>query len=88
MDKIQLHQFGSKAKDKVTGFSGIITGRSIWMYGCDQYCITPSVDKEGKLMEGKWFDEGRLEIIGKGIKPADVRTAYNGCDNDNMPEAR
>lgn len=88
MDKPQLHPFGAEAKDKVTGFKGIITGRSIWMYGCDQYCLTPPVDKDGKMVDGKWFDEARIEVVGNGINPETVKADENGADWDNMPEAR
>ena len=28
---------GKKAKDKVTGFEGIITAKVIYLYGCAQY---------------------------------------------------
>lgn len=81
-------KFGKKAKDKVTGFEGTITGRSDWMYGCSQYCLTPSVDKDGKLPDGKWFDEGRIEIIGDAIKPSDAQAEKNGADWDSMPSPR
>ena len=52
-----------------------------WMYGCDQYCITPKVDEKGKSGESQWFDDGRIEAIGDGIRPDEVRTEKNGgCD--------
>lgn len=44
---------GKKGKDKITGFTGIVTGRSTWLYGCDQYLLTPEIDKEGKLPDAK-----------------------------------
>ena len=81
-------KFGKKARDKVTGLVGIITGKSVWMYGCNQYCIVPPVDKEGKVVDGSWFDEGRIEIIEDVIEPKDVQVARNGADYANMPKAR
>ena len=81
-------KFGKKARDKVTGLVGIITGKSVWMYGCNQYCIVPPVDKEGKVVDGSWFDEGRIEIIEDAIEPKDVQVARGGADNANMPKAR
>jgi len=71
---------GKEAKDKVTGFTGIITGRTQWLYGCDQYCITPKV-KDEKMGDTSWFDEGRIEIIGSGINPDEVQVEKNGCDS-------
>ena len=81
-------KFGKKARDKVTGLVGIITGKIVWMYGCNQYCIVPPVDKEGKVVDGSWFDEGRIEIIEDAIEPKDVQVARNGADYANMPKAR
>ena len=81
-------KFGKKARDKVNGLVGIITGKSVWMYGCNQYCIVPPVDKEGKVVDGSWFDEGRIEIIEDAIEPKDVQVARGGADNANMPKAR
>jgi len=57
-------KLGQKAKDKITGFNGIITGRAQYMYGCE-YCLKPQVSKENKMPEGQWFDEGRIKITGK-----------------------
>ena len=81
-------KFGKKARDKVTGLVGIITGKIVWMYGCNQYCIVPPVDKEGKVVDGSWFDEGRIEIIEDAIEPKDVQVTRGGADNANMPKAR
>ena len=81
-------KFGKKARDKVTGLVGIITGKIVWMYGCNQYCVVPPVDKDGKVVEGSWFDEGRIEIIEPAIEPKDVQVARNGADYANMPKAR
>lgn len=72
---------GKEVRDKVTGFTGICTGQTRWMYGCDQYCITPKVDDKGKCGESQWFDDGRIEAIGDGIRPDEVKAEKNGgCD--------
>lgn len=80
-----MENFGKKAKDKVTGFIGIITAKCYYLYGCAQYGLTPGIDKEGKLNNIAWFDEGRIEIIGEGINPSDVRVKDNGCENQDHP---
>lgn len=55
-------ELGITARDVITGFSGVITGRATYITGCDQYLIVPkSVD--GKQAESAWFDEQRLEIV-------------------------
>ena len=50
-------QLGQKAKDKVTGFEGIIIGRCQYLTGCDQYGLVPPA-RDGKIEPAQWFDEG------------------------------
>ena len=68
---------GKKAKDKVTGLEGIITGRANYIYGCDQLLLMPT-STDGKAAEGAWFDVGRVEVIGEGISPESVRADKPG----------
>lgn len=75
---------GLKAKDKITGFEGILTGRAQYLYGCDQYCIVPPA-RDGKVGEVQWFDEGRIEITGKGISPKDVQVQKPGGPQRDCP---
>lgn len=77
---------GKEAKDKVTGFEGIIVTKLICLFGCAQYGITPKVTADNKKLDTLYFDEGRIEIIGQGIKPEDVQVATGGCDfNSDAP---
>ncbi len=77
-------ELGKKAKDKITGFEGIITGRAQYLYGCDQYCIVPPA-KDGKIEQGQWFDEGRVEVVGRGVLPEEVRVEKPGGPNRDCP---
>jgi hypothetical protein len=79
---------GQQAKDKVTGLQGILTGRSTFIYGCDQYCIVPPIDKDGKMPEAHWFDEGRIQVTGPGIVPEDVQVKDPGGPQRDAPKAR
>ena len=54
---------GCKARDKITGFSGVVSSVCFDLYGCVQIVLTPGADKEGKLGEGHWFDEKRIEVL-------------------------
>jgi hypothetical protein len=57
-------QLGSKVRDTLTGFSGMLTGRTEWLYGCIRLGIDPcKVNKDGKPIETEWFDEQRVEVI-------------------------
>jgi len=53
---------GLKGKDKITGFEGTITGFCQYVTGCSQYLLAPPVDKEGKHVDGRWFDEHRITV--------------------------
>jgi hypothetical protein len=58
-----LRLLGLKAKDKVTGFTGIITCISFDLYGCIQAVITPQMNADGKKEEGLWHDISRLVVL-------------------------
>lgn len=61
-----LNLLGFKAKDKVTGFHGVVTSMSYDLYGCIQASLTPPVDKTDKEVKfGHWFDVSRLKILSK-----------------------
>lgn len=77
-------ELGLEGKDKVTGFTGIITGRAQYLTGCDQYTLVPPA-KDGKLEPGQWFDEGRIEIVGVGISAASVAGPKPGGPQRDAP---
>lgn len=55
---------GSKAKDKVTGFEGIVTSRTQCLHMGNRYDVTPvGVAPDGKLKEVYGFDEAALEVM-------------------------
>lgn len=61
-------KLGSKAKDIITGFEGIVSGRTEWLYGCTRIALIPKELKDGVPQEEVWFDEQRIELI-KESKP-------------------
>ncbi len=76
---------GIKAKDKITGFEGIIIGRGDYLTGCNTYGLKPKVDKEGKTQKLEWFDEGTIEKTGKGITIASVAAPKKGGPLNESP---
>jgi hypothetical protein len=62
---------GRKAKDKVTGFSGTITGYAQYLTGCDTYLLAPPCP-DGVHKDGHWYDAARIEFMEQHIKPEDV----------------
>ena len=75
-------QLGKQGRDKITGYTGIITFHAKHLYGCDTYGLTPKIDNDGKLGDTCWFDEGRIEITGDGIKPEDMRVNEKGAGDN------
>lgn len=80
-----MEKLGKEAVDKITGFKGIITSKHIYLTGCSQYGIQPVVDKDGKVPDMRYFDEGRIEIIGDGVSAQEVAAELNGCDFREHP---
>lgn len=77
-------ELGQEAKDKITGFEGIIVARISYLFGCDQYGIAPKA-QNGKCEDTNYFDEGRIEIIGRGILPEEVQVEKGGGVNRDAP---
>lgn len=71
-------QLGNEARDRITGFSGIVTSRAEYLTGCTQYGLTPPVGGDGQVRPSEWFDEGRIEVTGVGVAKADVAGTTNG----------
>lgn len=72
---------GTKVKEKVTGFSGIITGTCFYLTGCNQYLVTAKPKDEFSEPKALWYDEGRLEEVEKNVfTEEDVKSADKGCD--------
>lgn len=80
-----LENLGKQGRDKITGFVGTITAKCFHLYGCAQYALNPKVDEKGKTQDIVWFDQGRIEIIGEGVKPEDVKAETNGCESQPHP---
>jgi hypothetical protein len=81
-----LHELGKKAKDKITNFEGVIIGRTEYLFGCNVYGLAPATLEDGKRRDTEWFDEGRIEIIGKGITAKEVTAKKNGSEYHEVPK--
>ena len=77
-------ELGKKARDKISGFEGVITGRAQYLTGCDQYVLAPPI-KNGEMQKSEWFDEGRIEVIGEGVSAEDVAGPRPGGPQRDAP---
>jgi len=77
------HELGKRAKDKVTGFAGILMARCQFLTGCNRYSIQPTELKDGKPIDSIYFDEAQIEIVDDGILPKEVQSEKKGaCSPD------
>jgi hypothetical protein len=55
---------GTKVVDRVSGFTGIVTGRALYIDGDRTAQVTPKVDAGGgAFVEPQWFNEKRLQVV-------------------------
>lgn len=71
---------GCEARDKITGFKGIVTGRAKYLFGCDNLLLSPKSGKDNSYKNGQWFDSPRIEYVGHGIAPKEVQGEKPGGD--------
>ena len=62
-----MFELGEVLKDKVTGFKGVVMGRTEYFTDCTHYGLQSQELKDGKPLGWEWFDETRLERV-KGAK--------------------
>lgn len=63
--KIEL---GCRAKDKISGFTGRVTGIANYLTGCNQVLVVPEKLKDdGSKVSGEWFDIQRCERVGGDV---------------------
>ena len=53
-------KLGAKVQDEFTGFKGVVTARTEYLYGCIRVLVQPEGLKDGVPVEAQWFDEQRL----------------------------
>lgn len=72
---------GDSVREKITGFSGIITGTCFYLTGCNQYLITAKPKDEFSEPIALWYDEGRIELLEKNyVSENDVSSEADGFD--------
>ncbi|MGE4193057.1 MAG: hypothetical protein AB7E51_06690 [Pseudodesulfovibrio sp.] len=77
--------FGVTAKDRISGFTGVVVGKASYITGCDQYLVQPKMTNkqvlEGEKPDGQWFDENRVEEVPGEVVSIDTDSETKGaCD--------
>lgn len=71
---------GKTGTDKITGFSGIITGYVQYVTGCAQLLLQPQELKDGSPVGAIWYDEQRVEIQTAAPIVLDNSRTPGACD--------
>ncbi len=53
---------GDSAKCRITGFRGVVMGRSEYLFNGRQLLLQSTTLSDGKPMDRVWFDEAELEL--------------------------
>ena len=71
-------ELGSRVRDTITGFTGIVIARSDFLSGCNQVCVQPSCEKENELNKPEWLDIERIEKVSES--EVEYRSRLSGAD--------
>ena len=59
-------KLGDSARDVVSGFSGIVTGKAEYLFCVDKICLEPELlDSNGQPVKPAWFEADRVSLIVK-----------------------
>ena len=59
---------GSRVKDKITGFTGIMVATTTHLNGCNRVGVQPIKLKDGIPQDPVWLDEMDVEVVKKNEK--------------------
>ena len=81
-------KLGNRVKDSLTGFVGIATARTEYLYGCAQIHILSEGLKDGRPMEGAWIDEQRVETLAALSIPVSAESSATSGGPQSTPPGR
>jgi len=62
-------KIGTRVIDTITDFKGTAVARCVYLNGCVRIEVQPKgIDKDGKIVEAIWIDEGQLEVLEKPLE--------------------
>ena len=70
---------GTKVRDRISGFEGVVAGRAEYLTGCTQCVVVPPVGPDGSHRDAEWFDEQRLAVVDHRVVVLD-NGSTPGCD--------
>lgn len=88
-EKTFKFQLGDEVKDKITGFKGIIRGRTQYLTGCNTYGLQNQKLNNQKPADWQWFDEDLLILVKEKKIVLNRREGDGGpLSKDHFPPSR
>ncbi len=56
-------KLGDVVRDKISGFTGVLTCRLLYLNGCVRWSVSPRILHDAKLVDSQYFDEEQLEVV-------------------------
>jgi len=63
-DAPSITSLGRWGRDRVTSFEGTVSSIAFQLSGKTEMVLSPRIDKDGKIPDGKWIDASRVSLIG------------------------
>ena len=81
-------KLGDIARDRITGFEGIVIATTEWLYGCRRLTLQPQHLADGKMIDTVTFDEPQCILIHEGGAPLEVKTGGPRPEPRRQPDPR
>lgn len=81
-------QLGDRARDRISGFEGIVIGISQWLHGCRRISLQPEDLRDGKPMEHHTFDEPQVMLLAERAYEAQDPLRKTGGPSPDIPRRR
>jgi len=75
---------GSTVRCRITGFTGIVTGKVEYITGCNQSLVQPTVGNDGNYRDSIWLDADKLEQVGDWV----INLKVDNAGFDKAPPRR
>jgi len=77
---------GEELRDKITGYQGVVSARTEWLYGCRRYTVQSREMKDGKPVDSLTCDEMAMERV--KVAPKGKKVASTGGPHDEAPRGQ
>lgn len=58
-----MANLGDRAKDTITGCTGIVVAKTYWLNGCVRITIQPETLKDGTPIPNETFDQQQVKVL-------------------------